>query len=615
MKLRFRILAVVAAVGVTISGGSIATVYFLASANREESMAREMGTVLDQADRVIDRFDRMHRAEVFDYAKLMDKAQAQAAGRELRSMYAETELYSTIPVVAAWEAARGFADSKGFSFFVPAPPGVEPRNPANRFDPRFAEAFEAFADGEDKYVGKDTVNGQLMIAQAVRLRPSCLSCHGEPGESLTGDGRDVLGFRMENMKAGDLRGAFIIEADTSTDPMLATTMGIMSWVGLALLLLGLGAGFQVSRCFVERPLLGAFARIRDAMTTTESCAREIGEGSTNLAEASSEQAAALEEVSAAVEELNAGTQQNLEHAQAVHDQVGVTAGIATRGSGELGGVAQRVQGSVTTAAELTGQMNRIREYSDRLLSTMGDVDRSNQDIAGIVKTIEDIAFQTNILALNAAVEAARAGEAGAGFAVVADEVRNLAARCSKAATETAMRAGTSSENCQQALALSDHLKESFEAALRQSGEIEESCRGIGAETARVSGEMQEIVGTIVEVKKSSEAVSLASSEHAACLEQVAVGLQESDTATQRNAALAEQYASSAMMLTEQVAEQSRCLDAIDRLLHGGKRSAQRGRLHPAGPAGPNGNSLSPSTASAYRHSGREPLSWNGSPRR
>ena len=127
-----------------------------------------------------------------------------------------------------------------------------------------------------------------------------------------------------------------------------------------------------------------------------------------LSRGATEQAASLEETSASMEEMASMTRRNAENAAQATRLVSDVAQQVTESNGALG--------------EMVMSMAAIKESSNK--------------VAKIIKTIDEIAFQTNILALNAAVEAARAGEAGMGFAVVADEVRSLAQRSAQAAGDT-----------------------------------------------------------------------------------------------------------------------------------------------------------------------------------
>jgi methyl-accepting chemotaxis protein len=242
-------------------------------------------------------------------------------------------------------------------------------------------------------------------------------------------------------------------------------------------------------------------RVRGTVTAIERATREVTNASdeisastTNLSQRTEEQAASLEETSASMEEIAATVHKNAENAAAVHQAASATHGIAGRG-GEIAGKAVKA-------------MARIEESSRRI----GD----------IIGVIDEIARQTNLLALNAAVEAARAGEAGRGFAVVAAEVRSLAQRSSQAAKDIAQLITTSTGQVKDGVQLVD-----------QAGAA-----------------LNEIIDSVKSVADTVSDIASASREQSVGIEQVNKALTQIDDVTQQNAALVEENAATARVLSD-----------------------------------------------------------------
>jgi len=240
---------------------------------------------------------------------------------------------------------------------------------------------------------------------------------------------------------------------------------------------------------------------------------QIASTSQTLSQGSSEQAASLEEVSASMEEMTAMTKRNAEN------------------SAE----------AMAVMTETVSQVDRSNRALQEMLGSMGAIKDSSEKVAKINKTIDEIAFQTNILALNAAVEAARAGEAGMGFAVVADEVRNLAQRSALAAKDTAAL---------------------IEEAIANSN-------GGAAKLEQVVAAVRAITDSAGKVRGLVDEVSEASMQQSSGIAQVATAVNQVSQVTQTAAASAEESAAASEELSAQSESVSHLVKRLQRVVDGG----------------------------------------------
>ena len=268
-----------------------------------------------------------------------------------------------------------------------------------------------------------------------------------------------------------------------------------------------GAGWMI-----RRRMLGQMSQVTE---TLSSSAKFMGASSRDLAQVSKavasgvdEQASSLHRASSALSEVGGQTQQTVDSAKKVTNAVEAARVAADKSTADI--------------EELSQAMEGIRA--------------ANNGVAKIIKTIDEIAFQTNILALNAAVEAARAGAAGAGFAVVADEVRSLAQRSAAAARETGEQIRESIEKGTAGCAISQRVSENLSSIVMKTRALDQL----------VSGILQ------------------ATQEQKSGVEQVASVVCGLDAITQHNASSAQESAG----LSQQIEQQSQTLNtAVSRLEH------------------------------------------------
>ena len=274
---------------------------------------------------------------------------------------------------------------------------------------------------------------------------------------------------------------------------------------------------------IIKPLVAAIASLDNAGNQVDAASKEVAHANQHLAFSAKQHSVRIEETTSSIEKLSSQVKLNNNSTDAIEIEMGHAKDVVGIG--------------LQSVDELIEAMTVIKNYS--------------QETSKIIKTIDDIAFQTNLLALNAAVEAARAGEAGKGFAVVADEVRSLAQRSAEAAKNTSELIGKSQQSSDNGAELATITAEKWKQIAAHAGQA----------------------GTMV------QEVSSATNEQASAVDKITSQMYEMDTIVQKNYSNSHETAGAAEELTEEATKLMHAVTKLRELVGGKSNSGHHGSRH------------------------------------
>jgi methyl-accepting chemotaxis protein len=539
-------------------------------ASATEALVEKAGAFTAVADEAKNHVADLNKLGTFDTTGLLAQLKTDLdAGKP----YSESKIFGTIPVVAGWTAAQEAAQRENIDFRVTA---YEARNKENEpskdsFEGKLLTDLTAQvkAGGEEIIHRIDESTNTLHYMRAIKLGQECMLCHGDPATSTTGDGKDVVGFTMENWKPGYMHGSYhvVLPMEPMDDQVAGFITGGLAWtvplvIGAAILFIFL------LRAMFGKPVAAMIARIseiqqqndltkrvdvhsKDEVGQLGNCfngfvetlqdvisqftgsthevagaATEIAASSEEIASGMQEQASQITQISSAVEEMSASI-----------IEVARKSGEAANDANESGKVAE--EGGSVVRETIVG-MNSIADAVTAGAASVAELGKRGEQIGQIIEVINDIADQTNLLALNAAIEAARAGEHGRGFAVVADEVRKLADRTTKATEEIA---------------------QSIQAIQSETGEAVEKMNAgteqvtVGVEKATEAGKsLEKIVTGAQSVASNVQSIAAAAEQQSAAAEEVSRNIESITAVTAQSTEGAQQAAQAATQLSGKAEE-------------------------------------------------------------
>lgn len=332
---------------------------------------------------------------------------------------------------------------------------------------------------------------------------------------------------------------------------------MISLIGTLGVAIGLLVGYLFSTS-MARSITQIVDSLNENAQQLTAVSSQIASSSEELSQSATEQAASLEQTAASIEEMDSMVAKNTDNSKATAATSSLSQKKATEGK--------------AVVEKMILSMDQINQSNNTI---MEQVNHSNEQLASIVKVIEeigsktrvinDIVFQTKLLSFNASVEAARAGEHGKGFAVVAEEVGNLAQMSGNAAKEISALLDDSVRKVNSIVSDTRSKVEKLIGEGRQTVEV-------GARVARECGDvLEEIVQNVSNVAVMANEISSASNEQSRGVSEITKAMNQLNQVTQSNAATSEEAASAAEELAAQAESLKKAVEDLAEAIHGGHR--------------------------------------------